>query len=82
MGSEMCIRDRIFRELLTYMMEQPENVARALNLIFIAKHLERAGDHASNIAEMVLFMIRGQDFRPTSKLPLMKKAGEIRSLTR
>ncbi len=64
------ISEQIFRELLTYMMEKPTNVSRALKLIFIAKHLERVGDHATNIAEMVLFMIRGQEVRRGTVAPL------------
>jgi phosphate transport system protein len=55
--------EQIFRELLTYMIEDTRNIARALKLIFIAKHLERVGDHSANIAEMVVFMVRGQDIR-------------------
>ena len=55
--------EQIFRELLTYMIEDTRNISRALKLIFIAKHLERVGDHSSNIAEMVVFMVRGQDIR-------------------
>jgi len=57
------IYNSLFRELLTYMMEDTRNIARALKLIFIAKHLERVGDHSANIAEMVVFMVRGQDIR-------------------
>jgi len=55
--------EQIFRELLTYMIEDTHYVSRAIKLIFIAKHLERVGDHSSNIAEMVVFMVRGQDIR-------------------
>jgi phosphate transport system protein len=55
--------EQIFRELLTYMIEDTRNISRALKLIFIAKHLERVGDHSANIAEMVVFMVRGQDIR-------------------
>ena len=55
--------EQIFRELLTYMMEDTHNIARALKLLFIAKHLERVGDHSVNIAEMVIFLVRGQDIR-------------------
>lgn len=55
--------EQIFRELLTYMIEDTRNISRAIKLIFIAKHLERVGDHSSNIAEMVVFMVRGQDIR-------------------
>jgi phosphate transport system protein len=55
--------EQIFRELLTYMIEDTRNISRALKLIFIAKHLERVGDHSANIAEMVVFMVRGLDIR-------------------
>lgn len=55
--------EQIFRELLTYMMEDTKYISRALKVIFIAKHLERVGDHSSNIAEMVIFLVRGQDVR-------------------
>lgn len=54
---------QIFRELLTYMMEDTHNISRALKLIFIAKGLERVGDHSANIGEMVIFMVRGKDIR-------------------
>lgn len=57
------IYEEIFRELLAYMFEDARNVSRALKLIFIAKHLERVGDHSANIAEMVIFMVKGQDVR-------------------
>src|SRR2546426_4669621 len=55
--------EQIFRKLLTYMLEDPRSVAGALKLIFIAKHLERVGDHSANIAEMVVFLVKGQDIR-------------------
>ena len=54
---------QIFRELLTYMMEDPRNIARAIRLLSISKYLERIGDHATNLAEMVVFMVKGQDIR-------------------
>jgi phosphate transport system protein len=57
------IYEQIFGELLTYMMQDPSYISRALKLIFIAKHLERVGDHSANIAEMVIFLVRGQDIR-------------------
>ena len=53
----------VFRELLAYMVEDPKNVGRALRLTFIAKHLERLADHATNIAQMVIFMCEGRDVR-------------------
>jgi phosphate transport system protein len=60
--------EQIFRELLTYMMEDTKYISRALKVIFIAKHLERVGDHSSNIAEMVIFLVRGQDIRHGTRL--------------
>jgi phosphate transport system protein len=52
-----------FRELLTYMMEDPRNIFRATRVQSIAKYLERIGDHATNLAEMVVFMVKGKDIR-------------------
>lgn len=55
--------DQTFRELLTYMMEDPRNIYRATRIQSVAKYLERIGDHATNVAEMVVFMIDGEDIR-------------------
>jgi phosphate transport system protein len=55
--------EQIFRELLTYMLEDHRSVSRAIKLIFIAKALERVGDHAANVAEMVVFLVQGHDIR-------------------
>jgi len=52
----------LFRELLTYMMEDPRNITACTHLLFMAKNIERAGDHVTNIAEMVSFRITGQYF--------------------
>lgn len=49
----------IFRELLTYMMEDPRTISLATHLLFVAKNLERAGDHATNIAEQVYYLAKG-----------------------
>jgi phosphate transport system protein len=57
----------LFRELLTYMMEDPRNITFCIHLMFCAKNIERMGDHATNIAETVHFMVQGQsigDERP------------------
>jgi phosphate transport system protein len=54
---------QIFRELLTYMMEESKNVYRATRLQSIAKYLERIADHATNLAELVVFMVKGSDIR-------------------
>jgi phosphate transport system protein len=53
----------LFNELLALMMEDPRNIRRANSLLFVAKHLERLGDHATNVAEMVIYMVRGTDVR-------------------
>jgi phosphate transport system protein len=55
--------EQMLRELLTYMFEDPATIARALRLMFVARNLERIGDHASNIAEMVIFLVEGRDIR-------------------
>ncbi len=52
--------DSIFRALLTFMMENPHNITPAAHLLFVAKHLERIGDHATNVAEMVYFADTGE----------------------
>jgi len=57
------LRDQVFRELLTYMMENSAVVFPAFELVLIAKNLERVGDHATNIAEDVIYMVAGRDVR-------------------
>ena len=59
------LNEQIFRELLTYMMENPANISRALGLILIARYLERIADHATNISEMVIYLVKGKDIRHT-----------------
>jgi phosphate transport system protein len=54
-----ALYNSIFRELLTYMMEDPRNISFCIHLMFCAKNIERMGDHATNIAETVHFMIEG-----------------------
>jgi phosphate transport system protein len=53
----------LFRELLTYMMEDPRNITPCTHLLFCAKNIERIGDHATNIAEDVIFMVSAKDVR-------------------
>jgi phosphate transport system protein len=60
---------QLFRELLSYMAEDPQTTSRAIRLLFIAKYLERIGDHATNIAEMVVFMVRGKSIRHMGQVP-------------
>ncbi len=56
-------RDQIFRVLLTYMMSEPGTIPNALSLILISRNLERVGDHATNIAEEVIYLVKGRDVR-------------------
>lgn len=58
-----ALKDQIFRALLTYMMSEPPTIPRALPLILIARNLERVGDHATNIAEEVIYLAQGRDVR-------------------
>jgi phosphate transport system protein len=60
-----ALREQIFRELLTYMLEGPRTISRAIRLILISRFLERIGDHATNIAEMVVYMVEGKMIRHT-----------------
>jgi len=57
------LRDQVFRELLTYMTGDPSTIPRALDLILVSRHLERIADHATNIAEDVIYIVRGEDVR-------------------
>src|SRR5437870_8467072 len=66
--------EQTFRKMLSYMLEDPRTISRALKSIFIAKHLERVGDHSANIAEMVVFLVRGQDIRHGMGRPRAAKA--------
>jgi len=56
-------KDQIFRELLTFMLQDPTTIPRALQLILISRHLERIADHSTNIAEDVVYLVEGKDIR-------------------
>jgi phosphate transport system protein len=58
-----ALKTQIFRELLTYMLQDPVTIEPALDLILISRHLERIGDHATNIAEDVIFVVSARDVR-------------------
>ena len=68
---EVCKRDdqvdhlneQVFRELLTYMMQDPETITRAVDLILVGRHLERIADHATNIGEDVIYMVKGKTIK-------------------
>src|SRR4249920_3688897 len=72
----------VFRELLTYMMEDPRNITFCIHLMFCAKNIERMGDHATNIAETVHYIIEGRpiaDQRPkgdTTTIAALRTAAE------
>lgn len=55
--------DQLFRELLTYMMEDPKTITRAVNLILVSRHIERIADHATNIAEDVVYLVQGKTIK-------------------
>jgi phosphate transport system protein len=67
-----ALRDQVFRELLTYMMGDPTTVPRALDLILVSRNLERIADHATNIAEDVIYIVRGEDVRERGDKELRK----------
>ncbi len=61
-----------FRELLTYMIEDGRNISRAMGLQAVCKHLERIADHATNLAEAVVFMVKGKDIRHSGRKKVPK----------
>ena len=58
-----ALKTQVFRELLTYMLQDPATIEPALDLILVSRHLERIGDHATNVAEDVIFMVSARDVR-------------------
>lgn len=57
------LNDQVFRELLTYMMQDPGTITRAVDLILVGRHLERIADHATNIGEDVIYMVKGRTIK-------------------
>jgi phosphate transport system protein len=71
LARDVCQRDdqvdqlngQIFRELLTFMMEDPQTIPRAVDLLLVGRHLERIADHATNIGEDVIYMVKGKTIK-------------------
>lgn len=59
------LTEQLFRELLSFMIENPQTISRAIRLSFISKYIERIADHATNIAELVVYMVEGKIIRHT-----------------
>jgi phosphate transport system protein len=64
-----ALAHQIFRELLSYMVEEPKTISRAMRIVLISRYIERIADHATNIAEMVVFMVDGRMIRHATALP-------------
>jgi phosphate transport system protein len=60
------LMEQLFRELLSFMIEDTQTISRAIRLSFIAKYLERMADHATNIAELVVYLVEGKIIRHTT----------------
>ena len=84
LAQEVCCRDdeidalnhQIFRELLTYMMEDPTTIKRAVALMLVGRHLERIADHATNVGEDVIYMVRGKTIKHNIDGQRSKACGE------
>jgi len=57
------LNEQLFRELLSFMIEDPKTISRAIRLSFISKYIERIADHATNVAELVVYMVEGKIIR-------------------
>jgi len=63
------LTEQSFRELLTYMLEDSRNISRAIRLTFVGKYFERMGDHATNICEMVVYLVEGKVIKHSNEAP-------------
>lgn len=84
LAKNVCVRDdevdnlndQIFRELLTYMMQDPTTIERAVALILIGRHLERIADHATNISEDVIYFVKGKTIKHHCETKLSDTEGQ------
>ncbi|ROR21534.1 PhoU-like phosphate uptake regulator [Comamonas sp. BIGb0124] len=67
--------DGFVRKLITYMMEDPRTISSSLDLLFLAKAIERIGDHAKNIAEVIIYIVKGEDVRHASMSDIESAVG-------
>ena len=58
-----ALNDQVFREFLTYMMQDPHTITRAVHLVLVGRRLERIADHATNIAEDVIYLVQGRTIK-------------------
>ena len=63
------LNEQIFRETVSYMITEPRTITRAMKVTFVSKYLERIADHATNIAEMVIFLVKGKSIRHVKEVP-------------
>jgi phosphate transport system protein len=68
-----ALKTQIFRELLSFMLKDPSTIEAALDLILVSRHLERIGDHATNVAEDVIFMVSARDVRHNAPEPDLQR---------
>jgi phosphate transport system protein len=64
----------LLRQLITFMMEDPRAISTSINIVWVAKAFERIGDHAKNIAEQVIYIVKGRDVRHTPLAEVQREA--------
>jgi phosphate transport system protein len=70
--------DGLMRKLITYMMEDPRTISASIDLVFVAKAIERIGDHAKNLSEAIIYVVKGTDVRHTSVDDVAKAVDAVR----